>query len=208
MILRWFTEADVDNLVDLDGDPDVMRYLNGGKPTSRAFIEQTTLPRILHQYEHYAAFGTWAAIEKSSGEFLGWFHFRPPKAGPPEEAELGYRLRKAAWGKGYATEGSRALIRKGFSELGIQRVVASTYGENVRSRRVMEKAGLTLVRTYRLSPAELIDLLEGESFSISDLDIFDGDDVDYALSRAEWERQVALGSPGSTPILTTTSYDA
>jgi len=46
-----------------------------------------------------------------------------------------------AWGKGYATEGSRALIRKGFTELGVQRVVAEAMAVNVASRRVMEKAG-------------------------------------------------------------------
>lgn len=59
-------------------------------------------------------------------DFLGWFHFRPPDDDGPNEAELGYRLRKSAWGNGYATEGSRALIRKGFTKLGVQRVVAYT----------------------------------------------------------------------------------
>ena len=50
--------------------------------------------------------------------------FRPREGASPDEAELGYRLRKSAWGNGYATEGSRALIRKGFTEFGVQRVVA------------------------------------------------------------------------------------
>ena len=54
--------------------------------------------------------------------------------------ELGYRLRKSAWGKGYATEGSRALIRKGFTEYGVQRVVAAAMAVNQASRRVMGKA--------------------------------------------------------------------
>src|SRR4029077_15485976 len=117
----------------------------------------------------------WAAIEKSTGEFLGWFHFRPPKGGGrPEEVELGYRLRASAWGKGYATEGSRALIAKGFTEFGVQRVVAFTMAVNLASPRVMEKAGLTLVRTFH---QPWPDVIEGAEHG----------DVEYALSRAEWE---------------------
>lgn len=81
---------------------------------------------------------------------------------------------------------SRALIRKGFSELGVRRVVASTYEHNVGSRRVMEKTGMTLVRTYRLTPEEL-----REMFGIEDPEIFDGDEVEYALEKVDWERQQA-----------------
>jgi RimJ/RimL family protein N-acetyltransferase len=182
--LRRFTEADVDHLFELNSDPEVMRFLNGGTPTPREVIENDILPRYLSYYERFAGYGYWAAIEKGTGEFLGWFHFRPAKEAPPGEVELGYRLRKAAWGRGYGTEASRALIRKGFTELGVQRVVASTYADNIASRRVMEKAGLTLVRTYRLTPAELLTL-----YGITCPELFDGDDVEYALDKAEWERQ-------------------
>ena len=99
--------------------------------------------------------------------------------------ELGYRLRKAAWGKGYATEGSRALIRKGFKELGVQRVLATTYQDNLASRRVMEKAGLTLVRTYRVTPAELA---ASDTFQAGSEGVWEGDDVEYALDKGDWER--------------------
>jgi RimJ/RimL family protein N-acetyltransferase len=187
LVLRRFTEADLDNLVDLDGDPEVMRFLSGGKPTPRDVIQNVTLPRFLHYYERFEGYGFWAAIEKSTGEFLGWFHFRPPEGAGPEEVELGYRLRKSAWGKGYGTEGSRALIQKGFTELGVRRVVAFTFGENVRSRRVMEKAGMTLVRTYRLTP------IEAEKLGIGSADLWDGDDVEYALTKTQWEQQEATG---------------
>ena len=66
----------------------------------------------------------------------------------PAASTSRYRLWKSAWGKGYATEGSRALIRKGFTEFGVQRVVAQAMAVNQASRRVMEKAGLKLVRTF------------------------------------------------------------
>ena len=147
--LRRFTPDDVANLFDLDSDPDVMRYLNGGSPTPRDVIEREILPRFLQSYEPLEGYGYWVAIEKSTGDFLGWFAFRPTKGDSPDEIELGYRLRKAAWGQGYATEGSRALIGKGFTELEATRVVATTYEHNVASRRVMEKVGMTLVRTFR-----------------------------------------------------------
>jgi RimJ/RimL family protein N-acetyltransferase len=149
-------------------------------------IEREILPAYLRFYERGDGYGYWAAIEKATGDFLGWFHFRPGESAGPGEVELGYRLRRAAWGKGYGTEVSRALIRKGFADLGVRRVVASTYEHNVGSRRVMEKAGMTLVRTYRLAPQEL-----REMFGIENPELFDGDEVEYALERADWERQEA-----------------
>ncbi len=180
LVLRRFTEADVENLFDLDGDSEVTRFLTGGKPTPRDVIRNETLPRFLHYYERFEGFGFWAAIEKSTGEFLGWFHFRPQEGSDPDEVELGYRLRRSTWGKGYATEGSRALIRKGFTELGVRRVVASTMAVNVASRRVMEKAGLTLERTFHESWA---DSIEGAEHG----------EVEYALTKAGWEQQEAAG---------------
>jgi RimJ/RimL family protein N-acetyltransferase len=141
LVLRRFTMADVDNLVSLDADPDVMHFITGGRPTPRDEIENEVLPAFLAYYERFDGYGFWAAIEKPAGEFLGWFHFRPREGACLGEAELGYRLRKSAWGKGYATEGSRALIRKGFTEFGVQRVVAEAMAVNLASRRVMEKAG-------------------------------------------------------------------
>jgi RimJ/RimL family protein N-acetyltransferase len=178
LVLRRFTEADVDNLFDLDNDPEVMRFLTGGKPTPREVILNETLPRLLHYYEPYEGFGFWAAIEKSTGAFLGWFEFRPREGSGPDEVELGYRLRKSAWGKGYATEGSRALIRKGFTELGVRRVVAQTMAVNISSRRVLEKAGMTLERTFHQSWPEPIEGAEqGE--------------VEYALRKTDWEQREA-----------------
>ena len=192
LVLRRLTIADLDDLVALDGDPEVMRYLTGGSGTPREAIEREILPRWLGYYEQYDGFGFWAAIERDSGAFVGWFSFRPHEGSPPGEVELGYRLRRAAWGRGYATEGARALIRKGFSELGVRRVVANTYEYNVGSRRVMEKAGLTLVRRYRPTPD---DLAAGDTFADAGAaaEVWDGDEVEYALSKEDWERREATG---------------
>ena len=176
LVLRQFTDDDVDILVELDGDPDVMHFITGGRATPREEIESDVLPAFLDYYARFAGYGFWAAIEKSSGRFVGWFHFRPATDGPPNEVELGYRLHKAAWGKGYATEGSRALIDKGFGEHGVKRVVAFTMVVNVASRRVMEKAGLRYMRTFH---EPWPDSIPGEEEG----------DVEYALLRSEWEEQ-------------------
>jgi RimJ/RimL family protein N-acetyltransferase len=174
LILRRFTADDVDNLVELDSDPDVMRYITGGRGTSRAEIEDDVLPAFLAYYERFPGYGFWAVIEKTTGDFLGWFHLRPAlHDGRPTEPELGYRLRQSAWGHGYASEGARALVRVAFEELGADRVFAETMVVHTASWRVMENAGLRLVRTFH---ADWPDKIEGDEHG----------DVEYALTRAEW----------------------
>jgi RimJ/RimL family protein N-acetyltransferase len=185
LVLRRFTVADADDLESLDADPDVMRFVTGGVPTSRDEIENEVLPAFLSYYQRYEGFGFWAVAEKATGEFLGWFHFRPRPGADPGEVELGYRLRKSAWGKGYATEGSRALIGKGFTEFGVQRVVAETMTVNVASRRVMEKSGLKLVRTFH---QPWLDPMEGGQFG----------GVEYALDKTGWQPDPA-GAAGCSP---------
>ncbi len=194
LIVRQFTPDDVDNLATLNGDPAVMRFLTGGRTIPREVIERETLPRYLGYYERYAGFGYWAAVETSTGAFLGWFGLRPadPASQEPHilaapgrdrtgEAELGYRLKQSAWGKGYASEGARALIRKAFAELGVRRIVANTMAVNLGSRQVMEKCGMRLLRTFH---QDWPDVIEGGEQG----------DVEYAIERADWEhREAGLG---------------
>jgi RimJ/RimL family protein N-acetyltransferase len=117
---------------------------------------------LLRDYIHAAGFGRWAAIEKATGAFVGWFALRRPDGGSPDEAELVYRLRRSAWSRGFATEGSRVVIRKAFTELGVRRVFAQTMAVNQRSRRVMEKTGLTLVRAFFLAFDDPTPLRDGD----------------------------------------------
>lgn len=174
LILRRFTVDDAELLHELDNDPVVMRYVNGGVPVSREEIVNETLPAFLSYYERFEGYGFWAAIEKESGRFLGWFHFRPGTDAGPLEPELGYRLHQVAWNRGFATEGSRALIKMGFVELGCERVTAECMALNVASRRVMEKAGLHYVRTFH---ADWPVHIPGDEHG----------DVEYALDRIQWE---------------------
>ena len=171
--LRPFTRDDFDNLVNLDADPEVMRYITGGRATPREVIEREELPAFMSGSDGY---GFWAAVEKATGGFVGWFHLRPRDGGAADEPELGYRLRRSAWGKVYATEGSRALVEKAFTDLGAQRVWAETMVVHTASHRVMEKAGLRYVRTFH---ADWPYKIEGDEEG----------DIEYALTRAEWEER-------------------
>jgi len=133
------------------------------------------LPSMLATYDRFDHFGFWAAVDNCTGDFLGWFHFRPSREAP-EEIELGYRLKQACWGRGLATEGSRALIDKGFRELGVAKVVAMTMSLNTRSRRVMEKLGLVLEKEFAYPG----DPFPGWSAE-------DCLEVKYALTRERWK---------------------
>jgi RimJ/RimL family protein N-acetyltransferase len=173
LVLRRFTVADVDLLHELDADPAVMRLLTNGKPTPRRTVRDEILPKIINGYEASPAHGRWAAVERSTGDFLGWLALARPDDGDLSQADLGYRLRRAAWGQGYATEGSRALIRHAFTESGLWRVYADTMAVNSASRRVMEKAGLRYVRTFHL---QFDDPIPGTELG----------EVEYAVTRDEW----------------------
>lgn len=177
--LRRFTQSDVDNLLALDGDPEVMRHLDDGRPRTRDRIERETLPAILAGYRDGG--GHWAAIERATGTFLGWGELTRREHGAHE---LGYRIMRACWGRGYATELSEALLHMAFTQLRAERVIATTMAVNAGSRRVMEKAGLRYVQTFFEDWPEPLDGAEhGE--------------VEYAIERAQWGQRCAV-APGSS----------
>jgi len=202
MALRHMTGADLDWLARLHGDRRVMRYIDDGEPVPRAEVAAQTLPAMLRDYDELPpGLGYFAAVDRASGQPIGWLGLRPPTSvglrpqsstglrpqsstglrpqsstGPCAaggEAELGYRLLPEAWGLGYATEGARALIGHAFTELNLARVVATTMALNLASRRVLEKAGLSLVRTFL---AVWPGYIEGAEHG----------DVEYAVGRAAW----------------------
>ncbi|MFG1607920.1 GNAT family N-acetyltransferase [Actinoplanes sp. NPDC049265] len=178
LILHPFTGADADLLIELDSDPAVMRYLTGGEPTAPETIRERDLPSILAGYERTGGeFGVFAARTRDSGDFVGWFLLRPEREGPLDEVELGYRLRRAAWGKGYATEGSRALLTKAFTDLGVRVVWAETMSVNGGSRKVLEKVGMTVTET--LETPDDMRMIEGAE---------DGG-VRYEITREQWEQR-------------------
>lgn len=173
--LRPVTMTDVDALVDLDSDPAVMRFVSGGHATPREVVEDWVLPRAEAERRANRT-GMWAAIDRGPAGFLGWFALRCPRHSNRSELELTYRLRRAAWGRGLATEAARALMVMSFDDLAAERVFASTMAANLPSRRVMEKIGMR-ISAVRMEGAEAhAGARAGE--------------VEYELLRAHWEATV------------------
>jgi RimJ/RimL family protein N-acetyltransferase len=160
--------------VELDSDPEVMRYLGNGRARGREEVEACHQSRLAAA-GRVPGLGFWAGFV--DGDFVGWWILEPPERtdqGPIEgQAELGYRILSRHWGKGLASEGARELIRYGFEKLGLTRVFAETMTVNVGSRATMAAVGLHYVRTFYPDWDEPITGAEqGE--------------VEYAISRQRW----------------------
>jgi RimJ/RimL family protein N-acetyltransferase len=137
--LREFTANDAEDLYRLHSDPRVMRYIANGRPDTREDIARI-LERVPKVYRAYHGLGTWRASRRDTGDFIGWFTFKyvPDTC----EIEVGYRLLHEAWGQGFATEGATELVRYGFDDLGLMRIIGLTHPGNRASQRVLMKAGL------------------------------------------------------------------
>lgn len=161
--------------IDLDADPEVMRYLGRGRTPD----EVTRLHRERLAVAAAApGFGFWAGFV--GAVFVGWWILEPPvraDQGPATgQAELGYRLLRRHWRQGLASEGARELIRHGFEELGLTRIFAETMAVNTASRATMASVGMAQVRTFHLDfEHPLPGSEQGE--------------VEYAITREDWERR-------------------
>jgi [ribosomal protein S5]-alanine N-acetyltransferase len=140
LILRYFHILDSEAMFRIFGDAEVMRYGNGVQ--SREWVRDWLRNCIEHDYQSWG-FGPYAVIEKSDGNVLGYcglFYFSDIDG--QAEIEIGYRLARSAWGKGYATEAALAVRDFAFTSLGIQRLIAMIDPANVASIRVAEKIGM------------------------------------------------------------------
>ena len=136
--LRRFTLDDIDRQYALNSDPEVMRYVGGVK--DRAQTEEMLRTRILAYYEEHPGLGCWATLERATGDCVG-MHLLNHIQGE-EYIQVGYMLFRKYWGLGYATEMSIALLRYGFAQMQLPRIVAITNLPNIVSQRVLLKAGL------------------------------------------------------------------
>ncbi len=112
-----FVDGDFDDLYRLDSDPRVMKYIADGKPASREAVAQR-LKRFLRYPALYPDLGVWRASRRDNGAYIGWFALN--YAGKTTDVEVGYRLLPGAWGRGFATEGAKALVDYGFDDLGLR----------------------------------------------------------------------------------------
>ena len=138
LALHEITPHHANELYELDADPRVMRYIGSGRASTRRQIDDV-MRRLPRAYALYPGLGTWRATRRDNGEFVGWFALKyiPGTA----EVEVGYRLRFAQWGCGFATEGAREIVRYGFDDLGLHRIVGVTHPENVASQQVLRNIG-------------------------------------------------------------------
>jgi RimJ/RimL family protein N-acetyltransferase len=137
--LRRLRPSDEHDLVALDSDPEVMRYV-GSPPGPRG--PEETVARARQRIAAGHGGGGWWVIEgKDDGVFHGLGLLLPMPDG--DEVEVGYRLARRSWGRGIATEATRALVDYALGVARLPRLVAVVYPENAASRRVLEKLGFT-----------------------------------------------------------------
>jgi len=148
--LRPVGPHDLHFYLDLDSDPEVMTYLNGGRAGTveecQGGLERTQ--QCFQRYNH--KFGLWLAFEKNTNDFVGWVLFRPDKKNPDDLnfIELGYRLKKKWWGKGVATELSLHMLDYGFNDLKVNKIFADTLVNNFGSQGVMKKIGMSFQKEF------------------------------------------------------------
>ena len=141
-LLPW-DDSYADQFVALCTDPVAMSFISRGNPLPRAVVDEI-LARTQQMWREHG-FGPWAALERATERWIGRIGLNLLADWPGKDKwEVGYELVPPAWGKGYATEGARRAIRFAWEETPLERVISVTVPDHLASRRVMEKAGMTL----------------------------------------------------------------
>ncbi|WP_323101421.1 GNAT family N-acetyltransferase [Intrasporangium sp. YIM S08009] len=149
LVLRGWTEGDRRPFAELNADPEVMEHL----PTRLAPAESDAFADRIERHFEEHGFGLWAV--EARGEFVGYtglsvprFHAHWMEGREQPIVEVGWRLRRDAWGLGYATEAAMACVGHAFEVLGRSEVVSFTVRGNRRSRAVMERLGMHPIAEY------------------------------------------------------------
>lgn len=136
LILKPRTMDNLRQCVEMDVDSEVTKYIPGvwdGSSKHIALLEE----RITTSYP--SGFGYWSIFPKDNPlNFLGWVHLLPIQDNNII-AEIGWRLKRSTWGEGYAIESARAILTYAFEIIGLERVVAYTHAENIRSKKMMKR---------------------------------------------------------------------
>ncbi|GAA4269147.1 GNAT family N-acetyltransferase [Hyunsoonleella aestuarii] len=152
LILRELRLSDLDGMFELDSNPEVHAYL-GKKPVKTLEESVKILESVISQYQE-RGIGRFAAIEKPSGEFIGWSGIKF-NTGDMETLgdkrdfyDIGYRFIPRYWGKGYATESSKAVLDFGFKDLDIKTICGAAEIDNIASNKVLQKIGLKYMEQF------------------------------------------------------------
>jgi RimJ/RimL family protein N-acetyltransferase len=193
------SDAHLDNEVELDSDPAVVRFIGNGKPRSREQVEELHPARIARGAV-VPGLCFWAGFLRSElrsgsnsspgGEhaepFVGIWILTPPRDEGQDptvfQAELGYRLMRKFWRQGLAKEGTKELLRYEFHDLGLRRIYAETMAVNAASRATMLSVGMKFERRFRQEFEEMIPgSEEGE--------------VEYSITSEEWKTLILKRGP-------------
>lgn len=143
LILREFIIEDAQSFYELNMDEEVMRYT-----ADKVFATVEEAEDLIHNYDEYEknGFGRWTVVLKETNEVLGWCGLKYIKS--VDEVDLGYRLHRKFWNKGYATEACKASLNIGFKRYNLELIVGRTMVDNLASRKVLEKIGMTYWKEF------------------------------------------------------------
>jgi RimJ/RimL family protein N-acetyltransferase len=142
LLLRGWQDSDLEPFASLNSDPEVMEHF----PSTLTRDQSNAFVRWAVDQFRQRGWGLWA-VEVADGSdldrsFVGYLGLASADHVEPGAVEVGWRLSRNAWGRGYAPEAAAEALRHGFEEVGLAEIVSFTVAQNVNSRRVMDKIGL------------------------------------------------------------------
>lgn len=141
LLLRHLTIDDLDELFRLYSDPEIRRYFPEGALTREGTTEE--LSWHMNDYSDHPNLGLWATIHNETGKFIGRCGLLPWEINGVQEIEIAYLIDKAFWNQGLATEAAQGLLRYGFENLNLRRIICLMHPDNLASQRVAKKIGMT-----------------------------------------------------------------
>ncbi len=141
--LRRFAEVDAEGFYQMNADKEVLQY-TGDQP----FLDEAAALEFIRNYDHYQqhGYGRWSVVLKETGQFIGFCGLKYHVDGA--YTDLGFRLSRAYWGRGLATEAARACIQYAFTELKLPLLVGRVQQRNQASVRVLEKLGMRRMKSF------------------------------------------------------------
>ncbi len=144
LVIRSFESGDAAGMLAVFGDPEVRRYLPPFPDPTIETMQQSVARRMALEADH--GHGLWAVERRDTGELIGDCGLMLVEGTGPE-VEIAYHYKQGAWNHGFGTEAAIACLGEGFGRVGLERIIAICFPENVGSWRVMEKAGMTYQTT-------------------------------------------------------------
>ncbi len=185
LILRPLRAEDVELLFALDNDPEVMRWLNGGLPVSRATLIDSVLPTMLRAAERPPYLGVWVIQDRSNLKDIGWVSIFPgdiPGAAPT----FGLRLKQHVWKQGFGVEAGSAILGAAFQSEGVTLIAATTYEANRGSRALLGRLGFVEIERFRYTTSEVSS---PGTFVSGTGELWPGEDIRFELTDEAWHQR-------------------